>query len=125
MWTEHHKTPIAMYELSCEVAIQCGYWTGNAGDPLLATDNFLLYGVDTDAPLSPVDEVATDPESLHEEPIGSDAEKEAGIFLNEDAELQEVCSLMDGFDFDEDDGNWGIEVYCKAVILLVSLVSDA
>jgi hypothetical protein len=113
-----------MYELSREVAIQRGYWTGDAGDPLSATDN-PLYGVDTDAPLPPVDEVATDPESPREEPIGSDAEKEAGIFLNEDTELQEVRSLMDGFDFDEDDGNWGIEVYCKAVILLASLVSDA
>jgi hypothetical protein len=83
-----------MYELSCEVAIQRGYWTGDAGDPLSATDH-LLYGVDTDAPLPPVDEVATDPESPREEPIGLDAEQEAGIFLNEDTELQEVHSLMD------------------------------
>jgi hypothetical protein len=65
-----------------------------------------------------------DPESPREEPVGVAAEKEAGIFLNDDGELNDVRSLMEDFDFDENDGNWGIDVYCRAVILLSSVMTN-
>ncbi|GLB34620.1 hypothetical protein LshimejAT787_0201850 [Lyophyllum shimeji] len=55
------------------------------------------------------------------EPVGLEAERDAGIFLNDDDELEQVKDVMEGFDFEEDDGNWGIDVYCRAVILLESL----
>ena len=40
--------------------------------------------------------------------------------MNGDDELSEAQTLLDGFDADADDGNWGIDIYCEAVLLLVS-----
>lgn len=123
MRTERHKTPIAMYELSREIAIQRGYWTGDAGDDI-GTAAQPDYGLDGHAPLPPANDVTGDPEAPREEPIGRDAQKEAGIFVNDDNDLDEAREQMEGFDFDEDDGNWGIDVYCRAVILLTSLLEN-
>lgn len=120
MRTERHKTPLAMYELSRELAIQRGYWTGDAGDDIeTAADP--EYGLDGHAPLPPTDEQTGDPAAPREEPVGRDAQREAGIFVNDEDDLDEVREQMGDFDFEEDDGNWGIDVYCRAVILLISL----
>ena len=43
------------------------------------------------------------------------AERDAGIVLNGDEELERGREILVGFDFDQDDGNWGINVYLAAV----------
>ncbi|KAJ6479899.1 hypothetical protein C8R47DRAFT_983223 [Mycena vitilis] len=119
--TAHNKTPLAIFELSRETAIRRGYWTGDPGDdPGTAADP--LYGYDGEGPLPPVSEQHGEPENVSQEPVGIEAEREAGICINDDEELQGAWDLMDDFDFDRDDENWGIDVYCEAVLLLTSRV---
>lgn len=119
--TERNKTPIAIYELSREQAINRGYWTGDMGDPIADMEDS-TYGLDGEAPLPPADEVVDDPVAPRAEPVGLEAEAEAGIFLNDNEDLNDARSLMEEFDFEEDDGNWGIDVFCKAVVVLASLI---
>jgi hypothetical protein len=121
-WNHHkirtacNKTPTAIYELSRETAMVRGYWTGDPGDAVEdAADP--LYGYDGEAPQPPANETYDDSEFSHQA-VGLEAEKKAGITVNGDDELDEVRHKLEGFDFDEDDGNWGISVYCRAVILL-------
>ncbi|KAJ6463053.1 hypothetical protein C8R47DRAFT_1225319 [Mycena vitilis] len=99
--TAHNKTPLAIFELS-------------PADP--------LYGYDGEGPLPPVSKQHGEPENVSQEPVGIEAEREAGICINDDEELQGAWDLMDDFDFDRDDENWGIDVYCEAVLLLTSRV---
>ncbi|KAJ7601604.1 hypothetical protein DFH06DRAFT_1025391 [Mycena polygramma] len=119
--TARNKTPIAMFELSRETAIRRGYWTGDPGDDL-ATAADPLYGYDGEAPLPPIGDQDGEPSAVAQEPVGIDAEREAGICINDDEELQGVQDLMPDFDFGRDDENWGIDVYCAAVILLTSRI---
>jgi hypothetical protein len=79
--------------------------------------------VDGNSPLLPADKAVMDPEPPHEEPVGVAAE-EAGIFLNDDGKLNDVHSLMEDFDFDKNDGNWGIDIYCCTVILLSLVMTN-
>ncbi|KAJ7153363.1 hypothetical protein C8R46DRAFT_826528, partial [Mycena filopes] len=117
-WNHHrirtagNRTPIAIFELSRETAIRRGYWTGDMGDDL-ATASDPLYGYDGEAPMPPAG--AEDGDSPSTAPTGIQAEREAGICLNDDEELDGVRGLRHDFDFDAEDGNWGIDVYCKAV----------
>ncbi|KAF7353177.1 Ethylene-and jasmonate-responsive plant defensin [Mycena sanguinolenta] len=126
-WNHHkirtagHRTPIALYELSRETAIARGYWTGDMGGDL-QTASDPLYGYDGEAPNPPAGS-ELDSEALSPVPTGIQAEREAGICLNDDEELARVQEVMHDFDFAEDDGNWGIDVYCKAVLLLSSRLS--
>jgi hypothetical protein len=115
--TARNKTPIAMFELSREAAIRRGYWTGDMGDDLATATN-PLYGYDGEAPLPPVADHHGEPDAVSQEPDGIAAEREAGICINDDDDLQDVRELMPDFDFDSDDENWGIDVYCQAVIVL-------
>ncbi|KAJ6467135.1 hypothetical protein C8R47DRAFT_990495 [Mycena vitilis] len=124
-WNHHkirtagNRSPIAIFELSRETAMRRGYWTGDNGDDLASASD-PLYGYDGEAPTPPVG----DNETPGATPVGIQAEREAGICLNDDEELRDVRDLMDDFDFDEDDGNWGIDVYCRAVLLLSSRIPD-
>ncbi|KAJ7694335.1 hypothetical protein B0H17DRAFT_1131977 [Mycena rosella] len=112
-----------MFELSRETAIRRGYWTGDMGDDLnTAADP--LYGYDGEAPLPPITEQHGEPEIVSQEPVGIDAEREADICVNDDDELRGVQELMPDFDFGRNDENWGIDVYCEAVLLLKSRISD-
>ncbi|KAJ7156473.1 hypothetical protein C8R43DRAFT_883916 [Mycena crocata] len=127
-WNHHkirtagNRTPIALFELSRKTAIRRGYWTGDMGDDL-ATASDPLYGYDGEAPAPPSGgQEDTDGHPQYAPPVGIQAEREAGICLNDDEELEEVRKLMEDFDFNFDDGNWGINVYCQAVILLTSRV---
>ncbi|KAJ6612180.1 hypothetical protein B0H10DRAFT_2053277 [Mycena sp. CBHHK59/15] len=121
--TERNKTPVAIYELSREYALARGYWTGDPGDDVEVVANDPLYGYDGEAPLPPPGESADNPDGLMGgEPVGVEAEREAGISLNDDDELAAIKELMPDFDFEEDDGNWGIEVYCRAVVYLSTLM---
>ncbi|KAJ7877362.1 hypothetical protein B0H14DRAFT_2342344, partial [Mycena olivaceomarginata] len=116
--TANNKSPRAIYELSREKAINRGYWTGDPGDDL-ATASDPSYGEDSNAPLPPLDELADDPDALdYSEFPNSTAEREAGVFMNDDDEIQEmrVGDLAD-------DGNWGIDVYCRAVLFATEYFS--
>ncbi|KAJ7906727.1 hypothetical protein B0H13DRAFT_2333170 [Mycena leptocephala] len=109
--TARNKIPIAIFELSREEAIRRGYWTGDPGDdPNVAADPF--YGYDGHAPLPPIAEQNGEPQATADEPVGIDAEREAGICINDDEKLDDVRELMEDFDFGRDDENWGIDVYC-------------
>jgi hypothetical protein len=115
---ERNKTPIAIYELSRQSAITHGYWTGDPGDDI-ETASDPMYGVDGEAPLPPAGLHDEDPEQLQDE---VNDEVELGVLVNSDEELAEAQEMLNDMDFDKDDGNWGIEVYCQAVLLLISRI---
>ncbi|KAJ6553847.1 hypothetical protein B0H10DRAFT_1848712 [Mycena sp. CBHHK59/15] len=121
--TERNKTPVALYELSREAAINHGYWTGDPGDDAARVANDPLYGYDGDAPLPPPGE-ADDVVNTSATPVGPEAEREAGICVNDDDELAAVKELMPDFDFEEDDQNWGIDVYYRAVVVLITIMGQ-
>jgi hypothetical protein len=98
--TERNRSPVALFELSREEAIRLGYWTGDPGDAVDGVNE--VYGVDGEGPVPPPED------------------SEAGNFSS-DAEIQLARELMGDFDWDRDDGNWGIEVFCEAVIRLASV----
>ena len=124
MRTERYKTPQAIYELSRTKAIRAGYWPNPGDDVSLAADPD--YGVDGEAPAGPADELADDPASADaDQPTGADAQRDAGIFVTDDGELEEVREALADFDFVEDDGNFGIDVYCRAVELATAYFASA
>ncbi|KAK6988935.1 hypothetical protein R3P38DRAFT_3391743 [Favolaschia claudopus] len=86
------------------------------GDDLIASDP--LYGFDGDAPLPPAN--PDEPVELTEQPTGTEAERAGGILVNGDEDLTAAAELLGDFACDRDDGNWGIEVYCEAVIRMTS-----
>ncbi|KAF7372345.1 Integrase catalytic domain-containing protein [Mycena venus] len=123
MRTEKHKSPRAIYELSREKAINRGYWTGDPGDDL-ATASHPSYGEDSNAPLPPLDELANDPEAPdYTEFADATAEREAGVFVNDNDEVAEMKAALGDFDYLADDGNWGIDAYCHAVALATAYFS--
>lgn len=108
--TAKNKTPVAIWSISRAEAITHGYWTGDPGDPEdLAADPF--YGCDSDAPFPQEDEMAEDPTEVSH----GDEESTPAISLNADKDLEQVRELLGDFDLDEDDGNWGIDIYLQAV----------
>ncbi|RDX40695.1 hypothetical protein OH76DRAFT_1450524 [Lentinus brumalis] len=119
--TERNRTPVALFELSREIAIQRGYWTGDPGDSA-ADAGDPLYGVDGQAPAPPAPEVHGEPGHVGAQPRDEEGERGAGITTNTDSELEEGRRILAGFDFERDDGNWGIDVYCEAVTLYNSRI---
>ncbi|KAJ7272266.1 hypothetical protein C8J57DRAFT_1064396, partial [Mycena rebaudengoi] len=113
--TERNRTPIALFELSREAALRGGYWTGDAGDT--RTEINELYCVDGEGPAPQNDD---DPTERTEQPTTPQAQREAGLLVNDDDELKLAATLLEGFDLNRDDGNWGIDVYCEAVVALQS-----
>lgn len=124
MRTQHAKTPIAIYELSRTAAITRGYWTGDPGDDPNVVASDPLYGHDGEAPLPSAGVSANEPLERTEQPVGTAAERESGILVNGDEDLMAAQELLGDFDCDRDDGNWGIEVYCEAVIRMVSQLNS-
>ncbi|KAK7027033.1 Integrase catalytic domain-containing protein [Favolaschia claudopus] len=130
-WNRHklrtagNKSPQAIFELSKEKAINRGYWTGDPGDPVSdASDPH--YGQDPDAPLPPTDELQSDPSSAdYSEYPNVAAEREAGIVINDDDEVRECKEILMGMDFLSDDGNWGIDLYCDAVMRVTERFMEA
>ncbi|KAH6890941.1 hypothetical protein BKA70DRAFT_1120071 [Coprinopsis sp. MPI-PUGE-AT-0042] len=118
-WNRHkvrtagNRTLIALWELSRERAINAGYWTGDPGDCVSEVDEG--YGVDGEATFAPPDdELAEDPSAPRSDRFGSrEEEQEAGIFVTEDEAIQEAREILKDVDFEEDDGNWGIDIYCS------------
>ncbi|KAJ7603860.1 hypothetical protein DFH06DRAFT_1021797 [Mycena polygramma] len=115
--TANNKSPHAIYELSREKAINRGYWTGDPGDDV-ATASDPSYGVDSNEPLPPLDELANDPDTLDtSEFADAAAEQDAGVYVNHDEEVEEMRTALGDFDYMADDGNWGIDAYCRAVLV--------
>ncbi|KAF5340938.1 hypothetical protein D9611_006018 [Ephemerocybe angulata] len=125
--TARSKTPLAMYELSRERAINAGYWTGDPGDGVEVVDEG--YGEDGEANfLPPKDVLDDDPVAPRSDVFDTtEAEKEAGIFIVDDEEIAAARSALGSMDFSEDDGNFGIDIYCTAVTRLFAtlLASDS
>ncbi|KAJ7572569.1 hypothetical protein C8J56DRAFT_875185 [Mycena floridula] len=117
--TEHYKTPVSLYELSKATAINRGYWDSDPGDDL-QTASQPGYGRDAETePLPPQDELRDDPSHIdYTEFASATEEHQAGVFINDDDEIMAGRELLEGMDVDEDDGNWGIDVFCRAVLLM-------
>ncbi|KAL0567248.1 hypothetical protein V5O48_014747 [Marasmius crinis-equi] len=119
MRTAKNKSPLALYELSREVAINRGYWTGDPGDDL-ATASDPSYGQE-DGDLPPLDELRADPQHPEYQEYESRAQEKAdGVYVNDDEEIVEGREFFaaQGFDTTRDDQNWGIDVYCEAILLM-------
>lgn len=112
-WNHHqvrtagNKMPIALYELSREHAKTHGYWTGDPGDDI-DTASHPSYGLEDelDSQCTPGDH------SVPEE------EDSANIRVNEDDDINFVRKAFEEMEFDveKEDNNWGIDVYCEAVL---------
>ncbi|KAJ7938739.1 hypothetical protein B0H13DRAFT_1851326 [Mycena leptocephala] len=77
------------------------------------------YGQDPDAPLPPLDELQDDPPAPeYSEYPDVSAEREAGILINDDDEVRECKEILADMDLSSDDGNWGIDHYCQAVLVV-------
>lgn len=113
--TEHHKSPQAIYELSKTKAIRLGYWNSDPGDSVLdASDP--LYGLDPQAGLPPQDEISEDPlQRASEGTADIQGERDTGLLLNDDEEIEVMREILQGVDLERDDGNWGIGVFQDAL----------
>ena len=125
MRTEHYKTPYSIYELSKAKAINRGYWDSDPGDDIV-TASHADYGHESEREsLPPADELLDDPPApdRREYALRED-EYSAGVFVNDDDEIQWGRELLVGLDIGRDDDNWGIDVYCEAVLLAKSRVNN-
>ncbi|KAE9384254.1 hypothetical protein BT96DRAFT_892551 [Gymnopus androsaceus JB14] len=117
--TEHNKSPVSIYQLSRTKAINRGYWYNDPGDNLeeISEDS---YGQEDVGVLSPpMVELREDPHSREDREFSSvEEEREQGILINEDMEIQLAREVLQGLDVTRGDGNWGIDVYCQAVITM-------
>jgi hypothetical protein len=99
--SEGNRSPVLLFELSCDKAIREGYWTGDPGDPIQVVD--ALYGTkDTDNFSS------SDSGESEEEPDNNRPDNFIG----------EAHRLIGNIDCTGDDGNWGINWYQNVVLLL-------
>ncbi|KAJ7804318.1 hypothetical protein B0H13DRAFT_1930848 [Mycena leptocephala] len=94
------------------------------GDDVNTVASDPLYGYDSEAPLPPTAMSDNEPLERTEQPLGTAAEREGGILVNGDEDLLAAKELLGDFDCDRDDGNWGIEVYCEAVIRMISQLNN-
>jgi hypothetical protein len=131
-WNNHkirtagNKTPRAIWELSREAAKQRGDWTGDPGDDI-ATASGAEYGLDFEAPQPPDEEAAQDPHHRSDE-LPDDASAEdlssAGIQVNADEELEWARDILSPLDLQEEDNEWGMVAYCKAVAFMAETMSS-
>ena len=81
-----------------------------------------MYGEDGDSGFPPANELAEDPSEGNQREFCTTAEeREAGIFVVDDEEIEEAMSNLEEMSFDIDDGNFGIDLYCEAVGRLSAL----
>jgi hypothetical protein len=114
---EGNHSPNYIFDTSRRKAIREGYWNtdpgnsiGDASDP--------LYGVDEQ------DETSVPTDELEDDIAGPEEEVEAGIRVNTDSELAHAQSLLPGFDYEREDGNWGIETYVELLQALAAKYQD-
>jgi hypothetical protein len=114
-----------MYELSRQHAINRGYWSGDPGDDM-ETASDPSYGHDPTVPMPPVDELSSDPTAPVEEDYADlAAQKQAGVFVTGDNEIEAARDILTDWDLADEDGDWGIDMYCQAVIALSSYLASA
>lgn len=117
--TEHHKSPVSIYELSREKAKTIGYWNSDPGDDL-PTASDPHYG-EEDGEIPPLDELHLDPDGPNYTAYNSkEEERQNGVFINDDDEVKEGRDFFTrtSFDWRRDDDNWGINVYCEGLTYL-------
>ncbi|KAK6981683.1 Integrase catalytic domain-containing protein [Favolaschia claudopus] len=113
--TAGNKTPTAIYELSKTRAINRGYWNSDPGDDIPTASN-PTYGEDPEEQLPPADELSGDHVAAdHTEFPDAAAERDGGVFVNADDEIRAAAELLSELNLAEDDGNWGVDLYCRAV----------
>ena len=115
---ERNRSPNYIFDASRRKAIREGYWNSDPGDSIAdASDPF--YGVDEQDETSvPTNELETDAAETPDEEV------EAGIRVNKDEDLSHAQSFLPGFDYERDDGNWGIEVYIEVLQALAACYRD-
>lgn len=117
--TERYKTPMAIYKLSRETAINAGYWnTEGVGDDVENVDED--YGVEgAEGENVPVDaQEPTAPRSDHFASL--DDEIEAGIVVTDDEVIEEARNALHDMDLNVNDGAWGMDLYCEVVMRLTA-----
>jgi hypothetical protein len=108
-WNHHkirtagNQTPVALYELSRAKAIRLGYWTGDPGDSVEEASN-PMYGVE---------------DLLGSQESAEDQNNEDNS-SNEEEELANIRDILGDFDLERADGNWGIDVYLEAILVVQS-----
>jgi hypothetical protein len=110
---EGNKSPLYIFDASRRKAIQEGYWNKDPGDST-ADASDPLYGVDEQ------DETSVPTNELEDDPEATEEEVETGIRVNTDEEISHAQLLLQGFDYERDDGNWGIEVYIEVLQTLAA-----
>jgi hypothetical protein len=116
--TAHNRSPLAIYELSREQAIQQGYWTGDPGDDI-RTASAAEYGLDSDGPRPATNEDEADGASA--EPDGDAADlRAAGVQLNAEEELKAAEDMFAdaGIDVEGNGDDDGISAFCRAVAFM-------
>ncbi|KAF9514802.1 hypothetical protein BS47DRAFT_1451501, partial [Hydnum rufescens UP504] len=107
---EGNRSPLLLWELSHTEAIHHGYWTGDpVGGDITTDTSDPWYGCDREAPLPPADELEEPEEASLEE------ERECRLHVNGKAELNGACAIMGEFDYQREDGVWGMDIYLEVV----------
>lgn len=123
--TARNKTPLAMYHLSKEYAINAGYWHSDAGDQQEGVDE--SYGQeDSERFRPPASELREDPVAPRsDEFAGVEEEKEAGILVTDDEDIAEAREILGDMDFGKDDGSYGVDLFCEAVLRLAMAYKES
>ena len=110
MRTMKYKSPLAIYELSKTAAMNAGYWDSDPGDTITDASH-PDYGRDPGAPNPPH-------EDQRDDGMGVGMDQSAESCVDYDKELSAIQEILEDLDIDtnRDDDNWGIEVYCDAVL---------
>jgi hypothetical protein len=112
-WNDHkmrgegNRSPNYIFDASRRKATREGYWESDPGDTTEEASD-PLYGVDEQ------DETSIPTVEL-EDDLEAGEEVEVGVRVNREQELHHARSLLGEFDYERDDGNWGIEVYLEVV----------
>jgi hypothetical protein len=115
--TAHNRSPVAMYELSREKAIQRGYWTGDPGDDV-CTASGAEYGLDPNSHPPPTQEQMGEADGPSAEPLGDNEQlRGAGLQLNAEEELEAAEEMLadGGVDYTADEKDGGMGAYCTTV----------
>lgn len=111
--SEGNQEPRAIFELGRVKASRLGYWKNDARQDLEAI-------VSTASALARAQAIAAN----NGRPPTAVDEFRAGLRVHDDARLNRARQLLHDVDLEEDDGNWGIEVYLKAVPVLYARVAQ-
>lgn len=106
--SEKNQNLVLLYKLSKQDAIHRGYWHGDPGDSVHDA-SLPNYGYDPQAPIPPANELTNDPND------GDLERADPQTYVNDDEEILSARNVLEGFDLERDDGNWGIDMWFEAV----------